>query len=361
MWAFMPYKRGSVYWCRVALPRGAHVERSAETGNKAVAAAIESTLSDIHAQRRWDLLDAVRDRRITIGELYDARHALDTVSARLADIDLLPLVDEWHAELISRKLRSANKYRMQLLTVVGPAPMRSMFTRAILSQSLSTVVVSTSTRNRYRAAVSAFGSWMVERNFLPHNPVRDIRGYPNAPPRDVWLTRPQAQQLVAALPPQIQALEALMAGTGMEWQACHRVRRCDIDVAARTVYANGGKTPWRQRTVRVTEDWAWAYVVAHARSYTGSARLFPLDHSSCRYHHWRTFVHPAFTGWPRHSMRDFRHTYAVNALLDGMPPQLVAHQLGHKDTTLLMRVYGRFIPADAEYARYYVARQGASK
>ena len=39
-----------------------------------------------------------------------------------------------------------------------------------------------------------------------------------------------------------------------------------------------------------------------------------------------------------------RHTYATLLLASGESPEWIANQLGHTTTTMLFRVYSRFIP-----------------
>lgn len=51
---------------------------------------------------------------------------------------------------------------------------------------------------------------------------------------------------------------------------------------------------------------------------------------------------------PNYSLRDARHSYAVEVLKAGGSPQAVARQLGHANTALVHNVYGRYMPADAE-------------
>jgi integrase len=53
---------------------------------------------------------------------------------------------------------------------------------------------------------------------------------------------------------------------------------------------------------------------------------------------------------PVTTLHDWRHTYAVNSLRDGMKPTTVARQLGHRDASLVHRVYGRFIVDARDYA-----------
>ena len=49
-----------------------------------------------------------------------------------------------------------------------------------------------------------------------------------------------------------------------------------------------------------------------------------------------------------YQLRDARHTYAVRAVRAGAPFEVVAQQLGHADTTMVVRVYARFRPTEAE-------------
>ena len=50
-----------------------------------------------------------------------------------------------------------------------------------------------------------------------------------------------------------------------------------------------------------------------------------------------------------HTLHDLRHTYAVNALKKGYKPTVIARQLGHKDASMIDKVYGRFIPGESDY------------
>jgi integrase len=50
-----------------------------------------------------------------------------------------------------------------------------------------------------------------------------------------------------------------------------------------------------------------------------------------------------------HRLHDLRHTYAVNALKAGYREQVVAHQLGHANATMIRKVYGRYVPDEADY------------
>ncbi len=50
-----------------------------------------------------------------------------------------------------------------------------------------------------------------------------------------------------------------------------------------------------------------------------------------------------------HVLHDLRHTYAVNALKRGLRAEVVARQLGHRDSSMVNRVYGRYLPDASDY------------
>jgi integrase len=206
--------------------------------------------------------------------------------------------------------------------------------------------MSGSTKNRYRAALSVFARWLLEREVIDVNPVRDVRAAKPNPPRMVWLTREEAKKLIAALPGEHAAMEALMAATGMELQSVKRLRRRDISLDLKTVAAHGTKTVWRNRIVVATEPWAWAIVEEHVRPLTPDAICFSVRGDTLLKTHQRVSTS---LGLPQTTLHDWRHSYAVWSLKDGLSPTAVARQLGHRDTNLLHTVYGRFIPEAIDY------------
>lgn len=356
----MPYKRDRTWWVRVPLQAGRGVRRSTGTRNRAVAAGIENTLASLEHAREWDVLAAVAKGTIALGTLYDQRTDLTAIKAQLHDIDLRPLAATWKKTLKIRGLASSSRYYAQVSKYLSHASTRSSFDRATLSrwlsQSLSTG--SSSTRNRYRAALSVFGSWLVERGTLMSNPLREVRGFGNARPRVTWIERTQAETLVKALPEPYRQMAALMCGTGMEMQAVLRLRKTDVEETARTVFANGGKTKWRQRTVRCTEDWAWPLFAPALEGLTPYALVLgrgtPAQDNtvgaSMDYHMRQVLALPAFAHVPKMTPHDFRHCYAVWNLRDGMNPRTVQRQLGHARLSMTIDVYGAFIPdRDSDY------------
>jgi integrase len=54
---------------------------------------------------------------------------------------------------------------------------------------------------------------------------------------------------------------------------------------------------------------------------------------------------------PSYRLHDARHSYAVRQMKDGTDPQIIANNLGHRDTVMLWRVYGKYRPTAHDLAR----------
>ena len=52
---------------------------------------------------------------------------------------------------------------------------------------------------------------------------------------------------------------------------------------------------------------------------------------------------------------DSRHHWAVRMVRAGMPLELVARQLGHRDVVMAAKVYARFVPTHQERDRWELA------
>lgn len=342
-----------VWKTRITLPSGETGIFSCGTDDLVTARQVANVITTLKRRRQWAPLEAVMERGITLSALFDPYEAneLDKLLNQLSDPDLSVLIDEW---------RTNETYRMQVRRMIpkGERYPASRFTRKSVSEFLAALAphrqsdnaparqMSGSTKNRYRAALSVFARWLLEREVIQFNPVRDVRAAKPNPPRMIWLTREQAKDLIAALPPEHAAMEALMAATGMELQAVKRLRRRDVSLDLRTVAAHGTKTVWRNRVVVATELWAWATVEQHVKLLPAEAFCFTVRGDTLLKVHQRV---SESLGLPETTLHDWRHSYAVWSLKDGLSPTAVARQLGHRDTNLLHTVYGRFIPDAADY------------
>lgn len=348
--------KGKTYLGRVYDPKAKEpVVRSMGTRDFNEAIEVEAFVERLRKQKRTDVLDLIVGQRLTAITAYE-QDALGTLAEHIAslaeaatlaaDVDLDPLVTEWNGK--GRKSQS-DKYVRQVRKMIpdGEPFRRSRFTKGAIVTFLAGLNVDGPTRNRYRAALLQFGRWLVQRDILAANPVRDVDGYPENDPRTVHHSREQAKLLIGLLPSlKYQALEALMAGSAAEWQVCKRARRLDVNVDERTLFAHGGKTRWRKRTIVVTEDWCWKIVERYVRTLHPNAPLFDMsERDALEKHHdaaERAGLEPS-------TLHDWRHSYTIWNLRDGVEPAFLRPQLGHSPhSTTLERVYGAFIPSPAE-------------
>lgn len=281
--------------------------------------------------RRWDVLDAVLDGKLTIAEAYDRRADLDTLLEERTTPDLDALVDEW------AKTVEGTRYEAQVRVFVpkGQRFPLTEFRRANVSKFLRNLPVGLYTRRKYKVALSSLAKFLLERELLEANPVRDVdlgrakgaRPVIHLPPADV-------RTLVEAIDnPKYQAMEALMAGAGVEYQAVVAVTPRGIDFDRRLVLARGEKNRYRTRWVEVTEDWAWDIFVRYVRLFTPDAR--PFEHVD---HGWFLKSHHEAAerkGLRRTTPHHHRHSYALKWLphalsnVDDRNTGWLKNQLGH--------------------------------
>lgn len=325
--------------------------RTFSTGTtvKAVAQDVERMIGRFKARREWAALEAIFDGHLTLAEVYDAdaRGTLDELLVALRDVDLDALVTTW-----AKRANAKYVTQVRALIAEGERFPVSAFRRKRISEFLADLTCSDPTKNRYRAALSVFAKWLVEREVLDTNPVRDVAMYREHDPRMTWMTWADAKRVAEAMPEHLRALVALLAGAGLELGAAVILDRGDVDLDATTVHARGSKTLWRNRIVRA-EPWAMPFLKAHVRGMLAGP-LFADLRASSRQPEYRAAVQAfraaqAACGLSGHRFHDLRHTYAVNALRQGYKPAVVAHQLGHKDASMVTKVYGRFVPDESDY------------
>lgn len=370
-----PFLRGRWYWARVPRLGLTAVHCPLGTADKDKALAICAFILLMRDRRESFLLDAFVDRKATIGAAFDAFNA-----NRLADFirdlregredeDLAPYVAKWQAEMARVRRPNAEsraKYLKQVRTLIpeGKVFRRSALTKKAIRDWLAGMGVSS---NRYRAALSSFASYLVGEEILPFNPVLQVKAAREAEPRCRYLDQDEAQRVVNAITdPMWRAYHALAAATAMERQALFRLTRRDIDVEARTVLARGSKKPHRARTSHAYTRWNWAWdifagwlkgaallpdtrVFGHRPEHLLDRRMRRALDDAC--------VNAEISDYRPH---DWRHTWAVQGLRDGLAIQTVSHQLGHRDAVMTLRVYGRFIPTAADFSTDKVTRSVTS-
>lgn len=355
----MVYRKApsKTFFLRVVDASGNRRICSTGTPLKTSATAVEAWVVSIrHRLDPHGVLRAITAREVSLIQAFQwgeaaTRTHLDAQAADAADLDLRPLFVEWLAWRGQRAkgLTVVPIYQQQLERLYPEAAWRqSTFTAPEFLRRLDALDgVGDPTRNRYRAALSAFCKYLVRRGVLVVNPTKQFEGFSESIARVVWYEVADAQRIIAALPAAFAAREALMAGAGLDWSDCARLRRRDIDLTARTVRCHGSKTRYRNRVVRITEAWTIPAITDALRGMLPDAVVLPTHpHKAALTAHHATL---AALGLADSTLHDWRHHYAVTALRRGELPQIVAHQLGHGNTKQVLDRYGRFVPRTSDY------------
>lgn len=160
-------------------------------------------------------------------------------------------------------------------------------------------------------------------------------------PRERFLTLPEVQALTKKLLPDRAARVAFMVATSAEWGATERAARGDYDKVADLVHVRGTKRESRDRYVPVVLPECrelLTFALAHGEG-TGGLLFRPWSkgwrdiQGACR----RAGIAPC-------SPNDLRRTFAVWHRAAGISLDDIATAMGHVDTTMLHRVYGRVTP-----------------
>lgn len=345
---------GGIWTIRVSGRGSDSIRASTGTPDRPTAEAYEAMLTTFKHTQRWDVLDAVVAGVVTLQEVFwhFRQGTLDNLMASLSDADLDKMVSQWAPEV------EGTKYVQQVRTMIpeGKSFPASEFKRKNIAHFLSGLQkqrkgegnASGSTKKRYKAALSQFAKWLIEREVIETNPVRDVKSIKANDARMTWLKPEEVRALVESLPSPYNALEAMMAGTGMEWQAVQAFRNPeDVRARERMLFARGGKNRWRQRWVTVTEPWCWPIIKRHLDETDSETPFSGINHDDALKIHHAT---AEYLGIQYSTLHDHRHTYAVNFLKRGGLPQVVKSQLGHAPTSVVVEtVYAPWIVSKEDF------------
>jgi integrase len=187
-------------------------------------------------------------------------------------------------------------------------------------------------------------------------------------PRVRFLSGPEAQRLLAELTPDRAARVAFILATGARWSESERAMRDDIDWQLEIVHLRGTKTESAARAVPIVG--ASYDLLAHAVQYAeGVGGLLFRPWGNCRRDLNEACTRAATTALMAHlqttgqtldalssaeqtalkarfafapvSPNDLRRTYATWLRQHGTEPHLIGVALGHTDSRMAERVYGR--------------------
>lgn len=160
-------------------------------------------------------------------------------------------------------------------------------------------------------------------------------------PRERWCTADEAWRIIRALPTHRGAVVAFMVATGARMSEAMRAQREDIDTDV--VELRGTKTAGACRPAPVM---LWGkpfldFALEHGNPHRG-APMFKDWTNAMRWDLVRVCDRIQV---PHASANDFRRTYSQWFRHAGVDPSIIAVTMGHRDSRMVERVYGR-VPAD---------------
>ncbi len=166
---------------------------------------------------------------------------------------------------------------------------------------------------------------------------------PEYKPRERWLAPEELQKLLAKLTPDHAARVAFIVATSACWGETERARREDVAPDKSSVFIRGTKRATRLRSVPVAAEFQRElldYALKYAEGMDGN--LFSP---------WGKVNRDLRLGCTKASIdrcspNDLRRTHATWMRMAGVPLDLIAPVMGHKDSRMLERVYARLPLAD---------------
>ncbi len=379
-----PFRKESskCWFVTVTSREGGYHRLSSESRIYDVAVAMQDMLTALSRRgaRDWSIVDWILEKNPKTNRTYPGRVAkvydyyperLEELRASLKDEDLASAIDAWDEDLDVREKaadlarETVRHYRRQVnwLFPTGEdgkraAVKRSALTSAFFKAKLAEVSGSSTNKRRHAAGWNSLLTYLVETGKLEHNPLDAI-----TLPKNNRTQRPRIERLedvirfVSTFPHGAhRAAAAFQEGAGVEIQAVLATRRGDIvDVEHRVIWAHGAKNDFRDRQV-VVDEWAMLIIMAYVKANPmhPDALLFPIteDTHRARWYEARDTLRAKGVAIPEnYRMHSCRNTFAVRGLKDGRDPVLLSNNLGHADTSELLRLYGKFRPKVIDLVR----------
>jgi integrase len=352
------FRKGKARHLQIYVPcRTGYVQRSCGTPNSAIARKMRAMVKTLKDDHEWDLLDAIRAKRLSLPTLYDyfASERLAEAKAILADADVCHHLDAWEASVRATvgDTGTAERYRQQVETLTGESMLVSAVTSERVAAWLAGLAVTPGTRRKYVAALASFVSYLRTVRVLPVNPLAEMKLPKENPPRLRWESLERCKALVDAQPEPFRSLSALIHATGAELSPALRMTRGDVDLERMLAHVPGTKTRTRDRHDVVIEAWAKSYLARHCATLAPLAPLFP---GITRFRAYEAHAAACKAiGVSDYRIHDARHSIAVRWRKRGVLLEVIAAQLGHATIAQVVERYGRFTPTVDE-RREEVAR-----
>lgn len=190
-----------------------------------------------------------------------------------------------------------------------------------------------STINRILTSLTSLYNYFVHERFLTKNVLYEVRRLrPSYHQRQALSADIVAKALaVDSLDDSTRCLISLLYESGLRIGEAMALTPADIDVDTKSCRVTGKGRSYR---VAYFGESTAALLLARMRGLDDCARIFPL---SRRQYNWDVYHALApFAGGRKCSPHILRHTYATEALANGMPLDVLRMSLGHKQITTTM-------------------------
>lgn len=328
------------------------------TTDKLTADRIEHMWGALANKRAWDLLEPVLAEPETIGALYDlwdaTSHNLEEMRRRRDDVDVEPLVAEWHTVYETHVEQDTADHALTHVRFFFPeqvARLRSSVTEAWLTERLAAYPGKRNTQRKVHSSLSVFlGYCTTVKKLFPANPMDAVKRPKLEHEQPDFYDATRVKLIVEwfTATPDRQGFMALMYGTGADVSAALMIERADISPERHEVRIRGTKTAYRDRIVRVSDGF-WQLFWKHARS-TITGRVFPATWNRWTVSDWHRAAVRGLQLQQQLPLRKARHHFAVRLLQAGAPVRVVSEQLGSDERTVL-RHYGPWITSPDDRAR----------
>jgi integrase len=338
--------------------RAGFVQRSTGTSNKTLARKMSAMVRALRDERHWSLLDAIRERRLSVAQLYDhyASNTLDALRAELSDADVVRHLDAWEASVRATRgdTGTAEMYRWQVERFTGEHMLTSELTPAKITAWLAGLEVTPGTARKNLYALSSFTRYLRTIGVIDRNPLELVPVPKKNPARLRFEPLEICQAIVDAQEEPYRTISAFIHATGAEVGAVLRMVPRDIDLDRMRAHIPGSKAITRNRYDVVIEEWAKPYLERHLALHDvmTAPGVEPIDAATA----------PIFAGVSRYkvywfhkqacaalkiadlTVHDARHSLAVRWRKHGIALEVIAAQLGHANVLQVATIYGRFQP-----------------
>jgi integrase len=339
-----PFRRGAYWSLYVPRQSGGVVQRARGTTDAKLARAMGRMIDTLADLRRWDVLEAIDAKRLTVGHAYDA-FVMNRLDALMADLGkaqepaATDLLDAW-LRTVHGAARTKASYEQKVRVLLASEPKVSALTPGWVMDRLAELSHTPATVRQYAHAFSVFCQYLVGHRHLSDNPVDRVKLPKGTNKRTMWKSVEEDLRLVNCAPEPFRSYFALVHATGAERDAALAMVRSDLDLTDATCHIPGTKNKNRDRRGVPIEAWALPILKQHCTGLLPDAPLFPgLSSKAVNTAHVEARTAAKLAGY---QLRDARHSYAVRATLRGEPIWKVSKWLGHANIGITASVYAHF-------------------